>query len=132
VCFYYDDICSIWVESRPKARKGHKCVECGGTIVAGEVYHKVNFVFDGSAGTYKECDRCESVRNRVAEIEREHGCHGGEEWCPFGNLAEAISEADDAYGFLVRDPDWDEPKVRLAASHLFPDLEVVPIAEAST
>jgi hypothetical protein len=124
MCFDYDGYWDAFIETRPKARKAHRCGECGGTIAPGEVYHKINYVFEGTAGSQKECARCEAVRNEVSRVEQEHGCHYNESVCPFGQLAEAISEADDHYGLLVGDWEQDDVRVAPTAAHLFPDLAV--------
>lgn len=141
MCFYDDgDPAEVWNESAPTARKEHRCCECGGTILAGETYQRISFICDGEAGTFKVCDRCSAVRNRIAEIEESRGCEGPEAVCPIGQLRDAIYEDDDHYGLLRADPEkvvphWIDPEMGLEnlavvpmAAHLFPDLAVITVA----
>jgi hypothetical protein len=124
MCFYYDQTCEVWRDSYPKARKQHKCVECHKAIHPGETYHRVNYIFDGSAGSWAECSRCHAVRAKIAEIEQSRGCHGAEAWCPTGELSEAITDDHDHYGFMRRDNDSDVDYVTAEVAHLFPDAVV--------
>lgn len=43
----------------PKARKLHKCEECGRAIHIGERYHYHAWLYDGDFGTSKMCAHCE-------------------------------------------------------------------------
>lgn len=45
-----------------KARKEHKCGECGATIKKGEQYHVHNGLCDGSWFRIKNCKECEQIR----------------------------------------------------------------------
>ena len=45
-----------------KARVSHKCEECGGKILVGEKYEHVFGVWEGSASTFKTCERCVDIR----------------------------------------------------------------------
>ena len=49
-------------ESR-KARKEHKCSECGRIIITGEQYIYDSGVWEGEVGTYKTCQDCKSIRD---------------------------------------------------------------------
>lgn len=53
------DPCSFWDESQRKARKTHKCSECGRAIEAGEVYRYCRWVLEGQWDTSKMCGHCE-------------------------------------------------------------------------
>lgn len=61
-----------------KARKEHKCSECGGTIAAGETYRSVAYKFEGEFGSDKVCDPC-----REAAGEFEYHIVGGSLWMMF-------------------------------------------------
>jgi hypothetical protein len=45
-----------------KARKGHKCDECGADIKRGDHYHVHTGRCDGSWFTVKNCKECEQIR----------------------------------------------------------------------
>ena len=65
--------------SRPRAKREHKCCECGGTIRAGETYRSFWGVWDGEAKTYKTCADCEDLHAWCED-------DGGELCTTFGNL----------------------------------------------
>ena len=48
-------------ESRPTARKPHRCSLCGRLIAPGETYERAANVFDGRAYTWKTCAHCEAA-----------------------------------------------------------------------
>jgi len=48
-----------------KARLTHRCNECGGTILPGEVYEYTWSVYDGDFNTHKMCPRCVALRKWV-------------------------------------------------------------------
>lgn len=60
-----DDCCraELWSESRAKARKEHRCGECGRTIKRGETYCKVFGVQDGDPFAGKWCAHCNVAKN---------------------------------------------------------------------
>lgn len=70
---------STFRETRPKARRDHKCCECGGMIRAGEVYRSVWGVWDSEQRTYRTCVDCLGLHD-WAESD------GGELCTTFGNL----------------------------------------------
>ena len=45
-----------------KARKPHKCYECGGVIEKGEQYNYHHGVWDHEAASYKVCTDCDGLR----------------------------------------------------------------------
>jgi hypothetical protein len=54
-----DDFVTMIAEGHfVKARKPHKCMECGRPIAAGESYHTESFRFDGEFMTHKTCAHC--------------------------------------------------------------------------
>lgn len=90
MCAYDDsDPVTMLGESNPKARKPHKCAECGRTIEPGETYRLERFVFDGKMSAHKTCSHCLAARNwlgaecggwifgGVANDLREHVQEGG-------------------------------------------------------
>lgn len=60
-----DDYCQAWVETWPRARKPHKCCECGEMIPLGHLYQKIGWVHDGTAGSYKTCSFCAVEFERI-------------------------------------------------------------------
>lgn len=44
-----------------KARKRHKCCECGGKIEPGQVYKYVIGIWDGDLSTFKTCLVCSRI-----------------------------------------------------------------------
>lgn len=46
-----------------KARKNHRCCECGRDIIAGETYNYTSGLWDGKFDVYKTCADCVSIRN---------------------------------------------------------------------
>jgi hypothetical protein len=48
-------------ETRPRARKPHKCCECGRTIQPGEIYRLLWGVWEGRPETYKTCSACQDL-----------------------------------------------------------------------
>ena len=49
-----------------KARKDHRCYECGETIAKGTRYEYVSGIWDGEPGAYKTCLSCVEIRNHFA------------------------------------------------------------------
>ena len=45
-----------------KARKIHKCCECGTIIEKNEKYHYFSGIWDGEAHSFKTCQKCELLR----------------------------------------------------------------------
>jgi len=48
-----------------RARKVHRCEECGGEIRAGEKYEYVSGKWCGDFSTFKTCERCADLRQWV-------------------------------------------------------------------
>lgn len=69
--------------SYPKARKPHRCGECGRTIDRGETYRRDFCTYEGSGAAYKTCRHCE-VGQRWLEL----NCGG---WL-FGGVGEDVRE----------------------------------------
>jgi len=64
-CIYVgdDDPAELYKATHPKAKKSHKCSECGCDIKPGEGYERVFGKWDGDSSTYKTCSDCLSVRD---------------------------------------------------------------------
>lgn len=45
-----------------KARKAHRCCECGGRVQPGEAYEYVSGMWDDYLQSFKTCDRCVNFR----------------------------------------------------------------------
>lgn len=74
---------STYRETRPKARRDHKCCECGGVIRSGETYTSFWGVWDGESSTFKTCADCEALAGWAMD---EHDC-----FCPnFGSLHDGV------------------------------------------
>jgi len=70
-------------ETRQKARKEHKCCECGNKIHAGNYYFRISILFDGEWSHYKQCENC----NEIFDIATQAGV------CPYvDNLFNCIKE----------------------------------------
>jgi hypothetical protein len=76
--------------AKPKARKRHKCCECGGLILEGETYVRVSGIWDGEPERFKTCIECEALRN-----EADKNSLDPDEMTPFGYLSETLSEMGD-------------------------------------
>jgi len=63
-CIYIDDyeVAKCGTQKTQKARKEHKCTECGRTIQPGEEYEYYWGVWDYGPETYKTCMDCLSIR----------------------------------------------------------------------
>ena len=79
---------SVYKCDTRKARKKHKCYECGGAIQKGEQYHNHHGVWDGSGATYKVCIECDALRDQV-----DKNAHY-DELTPFGNLYDSVFSCD--------------------------------------
>lgn len=68
MCMIDDDAkAQLWTESKQKARKLHKCGECGRGISPGETYWKVFGVHDGDAFSGKWCGHCNVAKEWLWE-----------------------------------------------------------------
>lgn len=64
-CFCDYDPPQFYSASTPKARKVHRCAECGRAISAGEDYERVVGKWDGSVSVFKTCCRCMALRQHL-------------------------------------------------------------------
>lgn len=83
--------CEFYRETRPKARKAHRCSSCHRDILPGETYRLQVGKWDGIMDTCKECAHCEAAGEWL--IER---CNG----YPIGMMLEDLCSH------------WDEEGVR--------------------
>jgi hypothetical protein len=93
-----------------RARKPHKCYECGGIIFVGESYERIDALFEGSMHDHSECTTCLEIR-QWASISVP--CFCAYEW---GSLLERVMEmvsdvAPMVDGFIL---EWDERRYQLA------------------
>jgi hypothetical protein len=89
-CYCDYDPATIYSASKPKARKAHRCDECGTEIKPGCQYENVFGVWDGHGSTWKTCERCYDLRQWVTNnVPCFCWCHGN----MIEDAAEAIYEA---------------------------------------
>jgi hypothetical protein len=77
-----DGPAEVWQEETRRARKPHKCCECGGMILPGQTYERVFWVFDGTAAHAETCADC-----------REAWGIAGCKYRQFGGLSELATNA---------------------------------------
>ena len=56
-----------------RARKPHKCYECGRVIPKGAQYEYASGIWDGNANDFKTCLRCEKARDAHEKAETKPG-----------------------------------------------------------
>lgn len=71
------EYCQLWHEKRVRARKPHRCYECGGDIPVGMVHGRATGLYDGSWGTWRRCAACLILAERVATQFGECALWGG-------------------------------------------------------
>lgn len=76
---------SMFNETFPRARKDHKCCECGATISAGEVYQRVVGVWYNDFSWFKICSSCQDIRLWL---------HNQDVLACFGDLHETLFYSD--------------------------------------
>lgn len=59
------DFAELYEERFRRARKEHKCGECGRTIREGERYSYTSMKFEGEFSDHKTCVRCDRVRDAI-------------------------------------------------------------------
>ena len=67
------DMPAVFGQEQRKARKQHKCCECGCTITLGENYAYSHGVWDGSGHSFKQCLDCAEVSNAAASFVEDPG-----------------------------------------------------------
>jgi len=64
----FDECADVWHEYTRVARKEHTCCACSETICPGNRYGLTQWVYDGTAGTYKRCARCELMYSKLCQL----------------------------------------------------------------
>lgn len=65
-CYCDDGVsCQLYEAADHIARKEHKCYECSGRIMPGEVYERVRAIWEGDPQVCKTCIRCLALREFV-------------------------------------------------------------------
>lgn len=106
----YDGSNEFYAEAMRRARKAHKCCECGDPIAAGDLYHYASGNSDGDFFTAKTCASCEEIRKAFC-------CDGWE----FTTLWEAISDQLFPY--------WDPMKAIDCLAKLTTDAAIAKMRE---
>lgn len=74
---------SVYAYEIRAARKTHRCCECKREIRPGEKYYYHHGVWEGQGASYKQCERCGDLAQKIAS---ECNSYEGLE---FGSLSEA-------------------------------------------
>lgn len=72
----YDETYDVYDEKRVTARKEHRCSACNERILPGHRYVRLGVVFDGSAETFKRCERCQAIHQHL----RDENPGAGDSW----------------------------------------------------
>ena len=67
-CIDYGDGPTLYDEKYRKARKEHKCCECGQTINAGDDYQVITGLWDGRWDEFKTCEKCADLRDSLMDV----------------------------------------------------------------
>lgn len=89
---------AFYARAFPKARKTHKCDECGREIAPGELYERVAAKWEGEITTLATCAHCQEARLWL-EVVCEGWLHGGvledlseHRWEGYSPLLEVLAE----------------------------------------
>lgn len=91
MCRWGDESVDMLNEVDRRARKDHRCFECGRTIAKGETYRYEAWLWEGDFDTAKVCQHCLQVRRWLSAA-----CDG---WV-YGELAADLAEhvtGDESY-----------------------------------
>jgi|SRR5579863_434117 len=85
VCLTVDEsvVCDVFRQQNVRARKPHRCCECGRLIAKGELHQLCNMLCEGEWSAERTCLVC-------AEIRKAFYCHGemiGEFWSQMEDYA---------------------------------------------
>lgn len=61
-----DESALVWNRTTRKARKDHKCVECGDTIHKQQSYDYTSMLYDGQWTTWRTCLLCAEIGDHFA------------------------------------------------------------------
>ncbi len=70
-----------------RARKEHKCCECGEPITPGQLYDKFTGMWDGRIDTYRQHQKCHAACRFIRDELRDGEC------IPFGALFDWFAES---------------------------------------
>lgn len=62
-----EDYCSVWNVTWRKARKKHRCCECGEIIQPGQRYENIFSVFESEVTIFKTCEFCAAEFDRLVK-----------------------------------------------------------------
>lgn len=85
------EACTFWNSTWRRARKMYKCGECGRTILYGEHYLYMAWLFDGDFSTSRMCAHCHVAAEWLMK-----NCGG---WLAWG-IREDVQEHVDEYAYL--------------------------------
>jgi hypothetical protein len=106
-CFCDYDPPRFYVATMPRAKKAHRCDECGGAIACGQTYENVSGFWE-FFNTFKTCQRCVDLRTWVGNnVPCFCWAHGNLEEDMRETINEAARRAPDEtrglrFGFLRR------------------------------
>lgn len=95
-----DEPADVWNETRPRARKEHRCEECGGAIPKGVFYRRVAVLGDGHWTTYRVHLECAELAHLLGDLM----CDGN---AAIGQMLEHLSES----GIECEPPEIDDALV---------------------
>lgn len=83
---------NVYSETKPTARKNHKCCQCYGWIKSGEVYHLCKGVWPAGPMTFKVCVDCKQLMDDINA-----GLEPWNHWeqVPFEGLSDWCHESDE-------------------------------------
>ena len=76
ICVEPDEVSTILSSGVRKARREHRCCECGCRIQPGESYQVENTVFEGNLSVHKTCSICFRIRRSLFDC----GWYWGQMW----------------------------------------------------
>lgn len=88
----------VWQQWTPRARKDHKCDECGRAIAKGETYRQTKMLFDRMWSATKQCAHCMVLADWLVEE-----CGG---YLTQGIVEDFANHADDYGRFDLRRMQW--------------------------
>jgi dUTP pyrophosphatase len=83
---------SCFTSATRRARKQHRCGECGQPIAVGDRYQYVSGIWDGSPDSHRTCIRCAAVRDWLQAQPEACGC------VPLGELTDTLDEYAEWFG----------------------------------